>query len=1083
MQPQPEPEPEAGGGGGGGDGAAGGGGAASTLGILPEGSVEFSEEIIGRGTQGIVTAGRYTLPDGQVRDVAVKKLADGATKREMGQFEKEFGIHWKASQRCPKACKLIGCVNHSGALCLIMERYEQSLYEFLDGKRDPNDDAKRAVLPPVQVVILAHQIAGGLSQIHTQNIVCNDLKPGNILMTAKGDLVISDFGLAAMVAVQRSIMRASTISHGAGTTPYMAPEQHDPDTFGEVSTKTDIWGLGCIILEMLTGAPPWPGRQPPNIQFLVAVKQQAPDIPDGLPNELQTALHNCFVHTQAGRSDADLVIKALQPIVDAEERKRAAAARAAAAASNPANAPGVGGISPALQGTVDALARQAQPTVGAPTDHELQTLMEKKGLSAAQQAVLLREGVRDEGALQLLEDEDFRLLGIYLPPAGAAAGGGAPPAPALPTAKERDELRDVLENEGHQISAEGRETLLGLIGNLTQLCLLSLETMQAIGLNVVDRRQLANLTLEQPGKPGTSVLKNFLVLQKSEPTKSISLEGLRMLGVQHKCTEYKDVLQLNYSVAAGFMDPNDRAVIGSLILTGGATEKLSAGGQDVLQRAGHTTADAVAALDSAALVALMQSDQCSLDPDASLLFTRGQSDKLSVAGLQFLATAKKLTLNEVHPLKTAAAERLGISTKDSYEINALRKHDGTLQPSWPMPTPSAAEAWVPRGGGRGSTFRAEPALLDEMVKRGLLPADQAKLVHEGVTTVDQLARMDSVAYGYLRINLQAATARAAAARQVTDAQRNELRTLLAQASPVDLSWESSEALVNYVGSINQLCELQLHTNLEHATSLGVRVNEARALHQLLFTVGLRVQWQQQAATHLQQHQRLTKAGADILGCGCDGVIAAKELAENVAMVAQLGLSAADVAAAKAAELVFTKGGPGLALGGPSVTGQSVGQQGHYPSAICDGAAMRVGRHYAEFRHLSGNYSHSVRVGIVEPSFNPSAGQAPQQGAYEAAAGTWMMMFNNGQMRHRQQNIPNWPGQDGQGTKQGTLGLLLDLNEGSLAVYKDGHKVGVALQPGSLVGPLFWAADVQCYTDGNAATHHGAVAIQAKPPPA
>jgi hypothetical protein len=115
--------------------------------------------------------------------------------------------------------------------------------------------------------------------------------------------------------------------------------------------------------------------------------------------------------------------------------------------------------------------------------------------------------------------------------------------------------------------------------------------------------------------------------------------------------------------------------------------------------------------------------------------------------------------------------------------------------------------------------------------------------------------------------------------------------------------------VNYVGSVDQLCELQLHTNLEHARTLGVRVNEARALHQLLFTVGLRVPWQTQASAHLQWHQNLTKAGADILGSGCEGPIAAKEVAENGAMVAQLGLSAADVAAAKAAKLVFTQGGP------------------------------------------------------------------------------------------------------------------------------------------------------------------------------
>jgi len=115
--------------------------------------------------------------------------------------------------------------------------------------------------------------------------------------------------------------------------------------------------------------------------------------------------------------------------------------------------------------------------------------------------------------------------------------------------------------------------------------------MQAIGLNVVDRRLLANLTL----KPGTSVLKNFLVLQHA--TQSISLPGIRMLAVQHNCTEYKDILQLDFGVAGGFVDPTDRAIVGSLILTAGATEAVSAAGQLIFQRAGHTKPSAVAGLD------------------------------------------------------------------------------------------------------------------------------------------------------------------------------------------------------------------------------------------------------------------------------------------------------------------------------------------------------------------------------------------------------------------------------------------------------------------------------------------------------
>ena len=240
---------------------------ADQLGFLPESSVEFLDEHLGAGGQGVVTSGRWTQPDGTQVSVALKKLADGATERETAQFQKEFAIHRTASQRCPSACTLYGCVHRDSALCLVMERYERSLHELLDSMRDPADDSKRAKMPAEQAAIVAHQIAVGLSQLHGEGIVCNDLKPGNCLMDAEGNIAISDFGLA--VVVESSIARATTRTGAAiGTVSYMAPEQHDPDTFGKASTKTDVWALGCILLELLTGEPPWAGRKAPNITFL-----------------------------------------------------------------------------------------------------------------------------------------------------------------------------------------------------------------------------------------------------------------------------------------------------------------------------------------------------------------------------------------------------------------------------------------------------------------------------------------------------------------------------------------------------------------------------------------------------------------------------------------------------------------------------------------------------------------------------------------------------------------------------------------------------------------------------------------------
>jgi hypothetical protein len=269
----------------------------------------------------------------------------------------------------------------------------------------------------------------------------------------------------------------------------------------------------------------------------------------------------------------------------------------------------------------------------------------------------------------------------------------------------------------------------------------------------------------------------------------------------------------------------------------------------------------------------------------------------------------------------------------------------------------------------------------------------------------------------------------------------------------------------------------------------VSVSEARALHRLLFapTVGLRVPWQRATAQHLHQHQGLSKAGADRLGCGCDGVIAAMEFAANDAMVAPLGLSAADVAAAKSVRLMFTKCGQGLAVGSETVSGQGL-PYGCRP-AVCDCAPMHDGVHYAEF--TSNGPTTNFYIGVVDGRFDPSASTAHSPGpAYRDASGaTWMLQWDNGFLSHRgtshnpsprrmDSHHLRWLNQRGASVGE-TFGLLLDLNQGSLTVYVSGQRIGVAVPSGSLTGPQYWAADVHSNTDGRS---HSAVTITRKPPP-
>ena len=128
------------------------------LGFLPDASVSHTEQLLGRGASGIVRLGTWQPAGaGEPVEVAIKELGAGASAREEQAFVKEFRLSFEASQRCPGACRMYGCVHRAdGAFCLVMKRYQGSLAHMLEERRDPSDDSRRALrilgVPPLPVV-------------------------------------------------------------------------------------------------------------------------------------------------------------------------------------------------------------------------------------------------------------------------------------------------------------------------------------------------------------------------------------------------------------------------------------------------------------------------------------------------------------------------------------------------------------------------------------------------------------------------------------------------------------------------------------------------------------------------------------------------------------------------------------------------------------------------------------------------------------------------------------------------------------------------------------------------------------------
>jgi len=235
----------------------------------------------GSGGMGVVYRARDLKLE---RTVALKLLPSevNASNREKQRFLTEARL--AAALDHPNIGAIHGIeTTEDGRTFIVMAFYEGASLATRIGSSQP--------LKLAEIIDIARQMARGLAAAHAQNIIHRDIKPPNVMFAGSGLVKIVDFGLA------RVSDQTVTLTHGAaGTLGYMAPEQALNQGLDQ---RVDIWALGVVLAEMLTGHNPFQRDSLP--ATLLAVLNEPPSSLEGVPLEIQSIVYHALAKDRLKR--------------------------------------------------------------------------------------------------------------------------------------------------------------------------------------------------------------------------------------------------------------------------------------------------------------------------------------------------------------------------------------------------------------------------------------------------------------------------------------------------------------------------------------------------------------------------------------------------------------------------------------------------------------------------------------------------------------------------------------------------------------------------------------------------------------
>jgi eukaryotic-like serine/threonine-protein kinase len=237
------------------------------------------EELVGTGGMSSVYRAHDRLLE---RDVALKVLHE------------QFTADGDYVERFRREARSVAQLSHPNIVTVI-DRGEQDgrqfiVFEYCEGENLKALIARKGPLPVREAVELALQIARALGFAHEHGLVHRDVKPQNVLLNGDGETKVTDFGIARSLDVHGGLTQTGTVM---GTSDYISPEQARG---ARVDAQSDIYSLGTVVYEMLTGEVPFPGDNFVAVAMrhinepVPSVRARRPDVPLRLDAVVQRAM-------------------------------------------------------------------------------------------------------------------------------------------------------------------------------------------------------------------------------------------------------------------------------------------------------------------------------------------------------------------------------------------------------------------------------------------------------------------------------------------------------------------------------------------------------------------------------------------------------------------------------------------------------------------------------------------------------------------------------------------------------------------------------------------------------------------------